>query len=162
MASLVASVQMRAETDRVILTYSHRSRGGDRKEEEYPVYIARTACHLGGSRAWFICPAVGCRRRVAILYGGSIFACRHCHQLAYESTREDAGDRAARRANWIRRRLGWEAGFLNGDGWKPKWMRWKTFWPLKAGARPIDRPVYGGDFLEIQAQWPEAPFLKME
>ena len=122
-----ASIRMRAEADRVILTYRHRSGGGDWKDEEYPVYIVHTACHLGGGRAWFVCPAVGCRRRVAILYGGTIFACRHCHQLAYDSTREDAGGRATRRADRIRLRLGWEPGILNGDGEKPKWMRWLTF-----------------------------------
>jgi hypothetical protein len=72
-------------------------------------------------------PAVGCRRRVAILYGGTIFACRRCQQLAYDSTREDAGDRATRRADSIRERLGWEPGILNGGGPKPKWMRWRTF-----------------------------------
>ena len=48
------------------------------KDEHYAVRIVRTVCNLGGSRAWFICPAVGCGRRVAILYGGGIFACRHC------------------------------------------------------------------------------------
>jgi len=123
----IASIRMRAEADRVILTYRHRSGGGNWKSEEYPVYLSRTSCHLGGSRAWFICPARGCGRRVAILYGGRIFACRRCHQLAYDSTREDAGGRATRRADFIRIRLGWEPGILNGDGPKPKWMRWRTF-----------------------------------
>jgi hypothetical protein len=42
---------------------------------------------------WFICPAVGCGRCVAILYGGGIFACRHCYRLAYASSREEAGGR---------------------------------------------------------------------
>jgi hypothetical protein len=69
-----------------------------------------------GSRAWFICPAVGCGRRVAILYGGSIFACRHCYQFAHASSREDAGDRATRRADKLRARLDWEPGILNGRG----------------------------------------------
>ena len=78
--------------------------------------IVRTPCNLGGSRAWFICPAVGCGRRVAILYGGGIFACRHCYQLAYASAREDVCDRAARRADRLRARLGWEPGILNGNG----------------------------------------------
>lgn len=122
-----ASIRMRAEADRVILFYRHRRSGGDWKDEEYPVYIARTACHLGGSRAWFLCPARGCGRRVAILYSGRIFACRRCHQLAYDSTREDAGGRATRRADHIRMRLGWQPGIANGEGPKPKWMRWRTF-----------------------------------
>ncbi|MGH6801093.1 MAG: hypothetical protein ACRECZ_06730 [Methylocella sp.] len=128
----VASIQMRAEKDRVILIYRHRTGGAEWKDEQYPVRIVRTPCNLGGSRPWFVCPAVGCGRRVAILYGGGIFACRHCYHLAYASAREDAGDRAARRADTLRARLGWEAGILNGSGDKPKWMRWRTFERLAA------------------------------
>jgi hypothetical protein len=111
----VASIQMRAEQDRVILIYRHRS-GDAEWKDEHPVCIIRTPCRLGGSRAWFICPAVGCGRCIAILYGGGIFACRHCYRLAYASSREDAGDRATRRTDRLRARLGWEPGILNGGG----------------------------------------------
>jgi hypothetical protein len=121
---------MRAEQDRVILIYRHRSGSEEWKDQQYPLRIVRTRCNLGGERAWFICPAVGCGRRVAILYGG--FACRHCYRLAYPSAREDVCDRAARRADRLRARLGWEPGILNGDGGKPKWMRWRTFERLAA------------------------------
>jgi hypothetical protein len=100
------------------------------------VRIVRT-CNLGGERAWFICPAVGCGRRVAILYGGGIFACRRCYQLAYASARVDVCDRAARRADRLRARLGWEPGILNGNGSKPKWMRWRTFDCLAAEHDPF-------------------------
>ena len=128
----VASIQMRAEQDRVILIYKHRCGGDEWKDEHYPVRLVRTPCHLGSSRPWFICPALGCGRRVAILYGGSIFACRRCYRLAYASAREDAGDRAIRRADRLRARLGWEPGILNETGGKPKWMRWRTFERLSA------------------------------
>jgi hypothetical protein len=65
---------------------------------------------------------------MAILYGGSIFACRRCHRLAYPSTRETPGDRAARCADRIRDRLGWPGGILEGSGWgKPKGMHWRTY-----------------------------------
>jgi hypothetical protein len=94
---------------------------------EYPVYLEWTGLHYGGRRAWFRCPAKGCGRRVAILYGGAIFACRHCHRLAYLSQRESAGDLATRRADKLRQRLGWEPGILNGEGSKPKGMHWRTF-----------------------------------
>jgi hypothetical protein len=129
---VTASISMRAEEDRVVLTYRYSRDDGDGERLEYPVRIERTACHVGGTRPWFICPARGCGRRVAILYGGRIFACRTCYQLAYASTREDAGDRLARRADRIRRRLGWRVGILNPPGSKPKWMRWHTFHRLTA------------------------------
>ena len=123
----VASIQMKPEADRVILMYSHRSGGGEWKREEYPVFLDWTPCNYGGRRAWFRCPAAGCGRRVAILYGGDIFACRHCYRLAYPVERETADDRAARRANRIRQRLGWELGIFNPAGSKPSGMHWRTF-----------------------------------
>ena len=129
---VVASIQVRTEPDRVILTYRHRSGGSDWQDESYPVCLDWTTCHLGGQRPWFLCPARGCGRRVAILYGGAIFACRHCYRLAYPSQRETDGDRAARRADRIRERLGWEPGILNGNGLKPKGMHWRTFERLTA------------------------------
>ena len=128
----VASIQMRTEVDRVILNYRSRSNGGEWQPMEYPVYLEWTPCHLGGRRAWFLCPARGCGRRVAILFGGSIFACRHCHKLAYACQRETDDDRAMRRADTIRRRLGWGAGIANPEGGKPKGMHWRTFEWLKA------------------------------
>ena len=129
---VMASIRAGAEADRVILTYRHRSGGEDWKDESYPVYLDWTDCHLGGQRPWFLCPARGCRRRVAILYGGGIFACRHCYELAYPSQRETWDDRAARRADRIRDKLGWEPGILNDNGWKPKGMHWDTFERLSA------------------------------
>lgn len=128
----VASIQIRTEADRVILNYRSRSNGGEWQPMEYPVYLEWTGMHFGGRRVWFRCPARGCGRRVAILFGGSIFACRHCHKLAYECQRETDDDRAARRADTIRQRLGWEPGILNGGGGKPKGMHWRTFERLKA------------------------------
>ena len=128
----VASIQMRAEVDRVILIYRNRSNGGVWQPMEHPGYLEWTDCNLGGRRVWFRCPAKGCGRRVAILFGGSIFACRHCHKLAYECQRETDDDRAMRRADTIRRRLGWGAGIANPEGGKPKGMHWRTFENLKA------------------------------
>lgn len=128
---VVASIQMRAESDRIVLTYRHRTDSDDWRDEEYAVYVVRTPCHLGGSRPWFICPGRECGRRVAILYGGGNFACRHCYRLAYVSSREDRHDRSMRRADRIRARLGWRPGILNGRGIKPKWMRWRTFTRLE-------------------------------
>ncbi len=128
----VSDISIRVEIDRVILSYRTRSNGGEWQEMKYPVYLEWTPCSLGGRRAWFLCPAKGCGRRAAILFGGSIFACRHCHNLAYQCQRETNDDRAMRRAEKIRRRLEWEAGIANPDGGKPAWMHWRTFRQLKA------------------------------
>ena len=119
-----------AEEDRINLSYKYRERGEDWKPMEYPVYLDWTPCNFGGHRPWFICPARGCGRRVAKLYCGAIFACRHCHRLVYASQREETSDRMERRVNNIRSRLGWKLGSLNPTGPKPKGMHWKTFFRL--------------------------------
>jgi len=129
---VVSAIHVRTEPDQVILTYRHRSGSEDWKDESYSVYLDWTACNLGGKRPWFLCPAYGCDRRVAILYGGGIFACRHCYQLAYPSQRKTDYDRMAWRADRIRDKLGWEPGCLNGPGEKPKGMHWSTFERLTA------------------------------
>ena len=126
----VASIQVRTEINRIILSYKHRSGSEEWQDKEYPVRLDWTSCNYGGQRAWFLCPAAGCGRRLAVLYSGGIFACRHCYRLAYESQRENTVDLMARRANKIRARLGWDAGILNSTGQKPKGMRWQSYWQL--------------------------------
>ena len=64
---------------------------------------------------------------MALLFGGRVFACRLCHGLAYRSQRETDDNRATRRADTIRRRLGWAPGIVHGNGVKPKGMHWVTF-----------------------------------
>ena len=53
------------------------------------VKIDSTPCNFSGYRYWFLCPGIGrkpCNRRVAVLYfNNEIFACRHCHDLTYNS-----------------------------------------------------------------------------
>ena len=68
---VVASISVRAELGRVILTYRHRSGGDEWKDENYPVYLATTPCHMGGERHWFLCPAHGCGQRVAVILAGA-------------------------------------------------------------------------------------------
>ncbi len=125
-----ASIQLWVETDSVVLDYRNRSahhNGGEWEPMKYAVLLDWTPCTLGGQRVWWRCPAVVCGRRVAVLFGGRIFACRKCHALAYRSQRKAGDARSTRRADTIRRRLGWEAGILNGNGDKPKGMHWRTF-----------------------------------
>ena len=128
----IASIGLRTETDRVVLIYRSRSNGDEWQDMNYPVHLAWSGCNYGGQRAWWLCPAVGCGRRVAVLYGGKVYACRHCHKLAYRTQREQPHDRAGSKADKLRDRLGWEAGILNGNGDKPKGMHWRTFDSLQA------------------------------
>lgn len=127
----ISSIGVRSTSSSVILSYRSKAGDVDWQDMEYPVPIEWTSCNFGGQRAWFRCPAVGCGRRVAILYSGKVFACRHCYNLAYESQRESAADLFARKADKIRRRLGWQPGILNPNGWKPKGMHWRTFETLR-------------------------------
>ena len=126
------TINIRTEHGRVTLIYRQRDHGDEWHDMNYPVRLSWTPCKFGGQRAWWDCPAVGCGRRVAVLYGGKVYACRHCHQLAYRCQRETPDDRAARQADKLRDRLGWEAGILNGNGSKPKGMHWRTFEQLQA------------------------------
>lgn len=127
---VVASINLIASEGAVTLDYQTRSALGEWESLEYRVWIEWTDCNYGGRRPWFLCPAQGCGRRVAILFGGRYYACRHCHRLAYESQQEDFGDRAMRAADNIRIRLGWGAGIANPHGTKPKGMHWRTYYRL--------------------------------
>ena len=128
----MANINILTDTDQVTLDYRTRDRGGEWQNMNYPVQISWTPCNYGGQRAWWCCPAVGCGRRVAVLYGGKVYACRHCHKLAYRTQREPDYDRASSKADKLRDRLKWEAGILNGNGCKPKGMHWATFERLEA------------------------------
>ena len=152
MGEVTGVVEVEVQDDRVILVNRHRREDQMCEEPSYPIYLDWTRCHLGGERPWFLCPR--CSRRVAVLYGGERFRCRHCHDLAYPCQNETDMDRAARRANRIRRRLQWPPGVLNGHGPKPKGMHWRTYW------RPVEehddhaQQVLGGLVVQLRLDRP--------
>lgn len=127
----IAGIRATVGNDNVTLFYQHRPRGADDwVPVEQLVEVTHSACTYGGTRPWWFCPS--CNRRVAVLYAaGKLYACRHCYHLPYASQRETASDRAMRRADCIRKRLGWNAGIANPKGFKPKGMHWRTFWRLQ-------------------------------
>jgi hypothetical protein len=92
------------------------------------IALTWTSCPFGGQRPWWVCP--GCGRRCAVLYGGVRFRCRRCHNLAYASTREEPYERALRRAQAIRQRLGGSPNLLAPFPAKPPRMHWRTYWRL--------------------------------
>jgi len=96
------------------------------------VELEWTPCHYGGARPWFLCPL--CSRRVALLYSGQRFACRHCHDLAYASTRQDETERGIVKAQKIRERLGGSPNLAQPFPWKPKGMHWRTYYRLEEEA----------------------------
>lgn len=120
----------------LVLAYTVRIHGLEPYQIESLVPLNWSNCHFGGRRPWFVCPNPECRRRVAMLYGNGVFACRRCHDLAYECQKESGEDRALRRSNKIRCRLGWRPGTLNPPGFhvdpawawhKPKGMHRSTY-----------------------------------
>src|ERR1035441_6259105 len=126
-----ASISVKAEIDRIIVSYERFITGGEWRSERYPIPLEWVRCNYGGRRAWFRCPRHDCGRRVAILYLDGIFACRHCHQLAYSSQRIAAWERALNRAQSIRERLGGTASMYDPFPGRPKGMHWRTYQELR-------------------------------
>jgi hypothetical protein len=128
----VAWINLRTEGDRLHLSYRFSIGNGDCEDVAETVPIARMPCRFGGARAYFICTGVvngaSCRRRVVKLYGaGRYFLCRHCYGLAHASQSEDVWDRALRRADKIRQRLGGEPSMAASFRPKPKGMWRRTY-----------------------------------
>lgn len=91
--------------------------------------FVHTATNFSGRRTWFQCPS--CHRRCRIIYGGSRFRCRRCHNLVYESQYEPAFARSASMALKIREKLGDRGGVADPFPEKPKGMHWKTYQRLE-------------------------------
>jgi len=126
-----SSIWIIADTNSLTLSYSYALRGNPAEAVNQTVWLESTPCALGGHRQWFTCPS--CKRRVAVIYGsGRLFACRRCKGLAYSCQGESVDDRAARRADCLRKKLGWEPGILNGPGLRPRGMHWRTYERLQA------------------------------
>ena len=128
----VASISLRTDDGVLYLTYRVSIGGGDWEDIGESVRIVRVACRYGGARPFFICPGVvngrACGRRVANLYlPGRYFVCRHCNRLAYLSQSECGLDRALRRANRIRQRLGGDPGMASPFPKRPKGMWCRTY-----------------------------------
>ncbi len=105
--------------------YTNKNSG---KDYDYKIYLTTTTPPYGGVRWWFKCPAANCGRRVGVLYLGSIFACRKCHNMAYASQRQQMYDRMNDKAFKIARQLGHDGNVIDGFwGKKPKGMHWKTY-----------------------------------
>jgi hypothetical protein len=129
-------INLRAEADRLYLSYRVRIAGGEWEDVEETVRIVRVPCRFGGSRVYFICPGVvigiACGQRVTKLHGpGRYFLCRHCYRLAHGSQSESRWDRAVRRATKIRQRLGGDPDIAAPFPKKPRGMWRRTYQRLR-------------------------------
>jgi hypothetical protein len=150
----VASINLRAEHDRLHLSYRARIAGGEWETIEEPVRVVRVPCRFGGARPYFICPGLvnggDCGRRVVKLHGpGRYFLCRHCYRLAHASQSEGPWDRTLRRANKIKQRLGGDPGMAAPFPPKPKGMWRRTYDRLRGEA--FDAEIRAEEAFEINA-----------
>ena len=128
----VFSIYLRAEAERLYLRYTARVGNGEREDIAETIPIIHRHCRFGGSRAYFICPGPGgvteCGRRVTKLHlSRRYFLCRHCNQLTYASQYEQPSERALRRADKLKQRLGIDVGIAEPCPEKPKRMWVRTF-----------------------------------
>jgi hypothetical protein len=130
------SVDFRADSACIVLSYDDHNGETPRAVEQH-VALSSVQAAFGGSRTYFLCPGAGCGQRNSILYfGRGSFRCRRCHGLAYASQGENSRQRARRRADKLRARLGWPQGraLVLPIVVKPKGMRRKNFQRLRRDA----------------------------
>lgn len=124
---LIAEIDACYTRGRVRLAPDYHSRDNRLDLQLEDLLVDWTDCHFGGSRPWFICPHGTCRRRAAILYWESGFACRRCLGLAYESQNEQPLDRLCRRVSKYSAKLVTREGLPNQ---KPARMHDRTYFRL--------------------------------
>ena len=117
---LVIAEKLRDRWPALRLVYSTSRYGGEKEHHDYHVLATSTPSNLPGNagrRWWFICPLVvngrACGRRVAKLYGGALFGCRHCHNLSYRSCNES--HQLERMARSLAGSLAAELGDISAD-----------------------------------------------
>ena len=133
----VGRIHLRRDDALLRISYRIRQCGGEWRDIEQPTPIVWAPCRFGGARPYFACPGIvngmACAHWVTKLYNaGSYFLCRHCYRLAYSSRRENRYDRALRRANKTRMRLGGEPGIASLFPDRPKGMHKRTYERLQS------------------------------
>jgi hypothetical protein len=154
-----ARVHLQVQPDHIVL--AHRV-GREARDLQDTIAISDIACHFGFGRPYFVCPGLDlnhpCGRSVTRLYFvDRRFRCRHCHRLTYASRSETAADRAYRRANAIRRRLGGPIGIANPFPDKPPHMSRHSFERLRQKAVIAEQHIYEelADELGLAATGPQ-------
>ncbi|MDD4519284.1 MAG: hypothetical protein PHI50_00145 [Alphaproteobacteria bacterium] len=115
------------------LSYTHKKT----EDLKYKVYLDKTYPNYGGVRYWFICP--NCGRRVGVIYGGRIFICRKCRDLAYPTQNMQQHDRFLEKKFKIFKKLKVKGNEIFD---KPKNMHWKTYLRLRDKANYYEGRCY--------------------
>ena len=135
------SLRVIGGADALTLDYAWRRGDGPWQRHKEHVGLARVGRHMGGEEVYFLCPK--CVLRVKRLYGAGVrYLCRHCHNLAHASTQERPGNRATRKNQKLRRKLGVEIGLGDWIGPKPKGMHYKTFERISTRIHAAEAEVY--------------------
>lgn len=135
------SIRFRMHENSMELIYKFRAHGAeDWQDVNETVPFTYSRQHLGGQRRWFVC--LSCRRKCAVLYGGTHYRCRNCWNLAYKSQHEAPYQRALSKAQTFRQRLGGSPCTDDPFPEKPKGMHWRTY----------DRLAERGEALDAQAE----------
>ena len=118
------------------VNYRYRAGSDDWRDVSEYIPFAFTPQHLGGERRWFRC--LRCRRRCAVLYGGTHYRCRKCWNLAYQSQHEAPHSRALSQAQKFRLRLGGSPCTDDEFPERPKGMHHRTYARLRARGEALD------------------------
>lgn len=121
----VARIGIRTREDHLLLNYRSRSRGGEWQDIVDVIPLTFTTPHMGGRRAWFVCPS--CDLRKGVLWGRTYYRCAKCYGLTYDSQYEERAFRLLDRAQAILIKLGGSGSCDEPFPRKPKGMHWRTY-----------------------------------
>lgn len=145
-----------AQQDALRIAYHFKEDCEDDQPEDSIVSLVWSPCRFGGKRPYFLCPNPTCGKMVDHLYSDNgPFLCRHCLNLAYPCQNEDAANRASRRANKIRIKLGGQEGLLTPFPAKPKGMHWRTYLRLWRKSHGAEHKAFAQVIKKLGHELPE-------
>ncbi len=120
------SVSVLGGRDRLTVSFTAQVSGEEPQPARERIPIVWGPWGAVRERPAFLCPACGQRRLHLYLWRGRV-ACRGCAELTYQSRRERARDRALRRAQKLRARLGGDPSLDAPPLERPKRMWRRTY-----------------------------------
>ncbi|WP_421855809.1 hypothetical protein [Marinomonas sp.] len=97
-------------------------------------YLAKSKTNFGSDRLWWKCPK--CSRKCGALFDyGGVWWCRVCGNLKYQTESSNKNERVWPKVDRLLDKCQYREYLTRIDTLedcnKPKWMRWKTWEPLK-------------------------------